>query len=206
MNETAGGGRFSGRRTGESGTRQAILGAARDLFAQHGFDGASMRAIAKQAGVDAGLIRHFFGDKAGLVSAVISGGTEVPDRLSEALRGDEAGIGMRVTTAYFDLWESPESGPVLEAVFRTAVNSPSAMDLLRDGLMAVMQQRILTGLGLDRDDPRMHQIALGVAHLFGVAVARYIARATPVAAVERPELDRSVAPVVQFYLVGTELP
>ena len=44
--------RGPGRRPGESGTRQAILDAARAQFAAHGWDGATIRAIAADAGVD----------------------------------------------------------------------------------------------------------------------------------------------------------
>jgi AcrR family transcriptional regulator len=42
----------SGRRPGKPQTRGAILEAARQLFAEHGFDKTTMRAIAAGAGVD----------------------------------------------------------------------------------------------------------------------------------------------------------
>ena len=43
--------------------RHALLMAAGAHFAQHGFEGASLRAIAKEAGLAHGLIRHYFGTK-----------------------------------------------------------------------------------------------------------------------------------------------
>lgn len=46
--------------------RQAGL----ELFAERGFDGASVRAIAERAGVSAGLVVHHFGGKEGLRQAV----------------------------------------------------------------------------------------------------------------------------------------
>ncbi|HEY6692923.1 MAG TPA: helix-turn-helix domain-containing protein, partial [Solirubrobacteraceae bacterium] len=61
----------TGRRPGETHTRVAILGAARKLFAERGYAGASMRAIAAEAGVDASLVVHFFGSKAGLLVEAI---------------------------------------------------------------------------------------------------------------------------------------
>ena len=62
----------TGRRPGPVSTKDAILDAARDQFTQHGYKGATLRAIAGQAGVDPGLIRHFFGDKEGLFAASLA--------------------------------------------------------------------------------------------------------------------------------------
>ena len=42
----------TGRRPGESSTRAEILDAARRMFAEHGYEGATMRGIAAEAGVD----------------------------------------------------------------------------------------------------------------------------------------------------------
>ncbi|TVR75491.1 MAG: TetR/AcrR family transcriptional regulator [Sphaerobacteraceae bacterium] len=53
----------------EQSTREAILHAATVLFGQHGFRGASIRQIAQEAGVSAGLVQHHFGTKDGLREA-----------------------------------------------------------------------------------------------------------------------------------------
>lgn len=47
-------------------TRTAILDNALMLFAERGFDGASMRDIAARVGVDHSLLRYHFGDKSAL--------------------------------------------------------------------------------------------------------------------------------------------
>ncbi len=52
-------------------TRKKILAAARGQFAEHGFKGASLRAIAEQAELTHGLIRHHFGNKMSLWCAMI---------------------------------------------------------------------------------------------------------------------------------------
>lgn len=62
-------GRPLGRRPADSGTRETILAAARSTFAESGYDGASLRAIARRAGVDAALPHHCFGSKEGLFAA-----------------------------------------------------------------------------------------------------------------------------------------
>lgn len=53
--------------------REALLVAARRSFARKGFDGASLRDIAAQAGVDVALVARLFGSKEALWSAVIDG-------------------------------------------------------------------------------------------------------------------------------------
>lgn len=53
----------------EQTTRDQIISAAIREFAEHGFRGASIRGIAKAAGVSAGLVQHHFGTKDGLKQA-----------------------------------------------------------------------------------------------------------------------------------------
>ena len=51
-------------------TRDALLDAAEGLFAEHGIQGASLRAITRQAGVNLAAVSYHFGSKEGLVRAV----------------------------------------------------------------------------------------------------------------------------------------
>lgn len=51
--------------------RKAILDAAEAVFAQHGFDGARIDAIAKASGYNTSLLFQYFGDKLGLYAAVL---------------------------------------------------------------------------------------------------------------------------------------
>ncbi len=65
------GSRRRGRMHDAEGARQAILDAGEEVFAQHGFDGARIDAIAEAAGYNKSLIFQYFGDKLGLYAAVI---------------------------------------------------------------------------------------------------------------------------------------
>ncbi len=53
------------------GAREAILNAAEEVFAEHGFDGARTDAIAAAAGYNKSLIFQYFGDKLGLYAEVV---------------------------------------------------------------------------------------------------------------------------------------
>ncbi|HEX3873255.1 MAG TPA: TetR family transcriptional regulator [Solirubrobacteraceae bacterium] len=59
------------RRRDADASRRAILDAAEVLFADHGFDRASLHAIGRRAGVSAALPAYFFTDKEGLYRAVV---------------------------------------------------------------------------------------------------------------------------------------
>ena len=61
----------TGRRPGKSGSREDIVRAARQLFADRGYAGTTMRAIAQKAKVDSALIHHFFGSKDRVFAAAI---------------------------------------------------------------------------------------------------------------------------------------
>ena len=52
-------------------TREALKGAAREVFAQQGFEGARTREIAARAGANKAMISYHFGGKQGLFTAVV---------------------------------------------------------------------------------------------------------------------------------------
>ena len=58
--------------TDAESTRDRILEAAKQEFAQEGFAGARVDAIARLAGANKQLIYHYFGDKEGLFKAVMT--------------------------------------------------------------------------------------------------------------------------------------
>ena len=58
-------------------TRRALVAAAAEVFAEHGFEAASVRTITAAAGVNQGAITYHFGGKDGLYRAVLEGAREV---------------------------------------------------------------------------------------------------------------------------------
>jgi TetR/AcrR family transcriptional regulator len=59
-----------GRVHDAKGAREAILNAAEEVFAEHGFDGARVDAIAARAGYNKSLLFQYFGDKLSLYAEV----------------------------------------------------------------------------------------------------------------------------------------
>lgn len=191
--------RPTGRRVGDSGTRDAILDAARDLFADRGYDGASIRAIATTAGVDPALIRHFFGDKDGLFAAIVADRSTIPQRITEAISGPTGTLGERISDAYLRMWEEPDTRPILLSLVRSALTSGRAAEML----MEIMGARFRNDPNVGPiDDRRMRNVALAASHLFGVAVARHILKLPPLAELSHEELVAEVAPAVQRYIAS----
>ena len=85
-----------GRRPGNQDTRGQIITAARQAFAAKGFAGASMRAIATDAGVDAALIHHYFDSKQQLFLATVALPLELPRIVEEVAAGDRNDLGERL--------------------------------------------------------------------------------------------------------------
>lgn len=54
-----------------SGAKENLLKAGTQLFAEHGFAGASVRDICAEAGVGRNMIHHYFGNKEGLLQAIL---------------------------------------------------------------------------------------------------------------------------------------
>src|SRR5919206_3634104 len=73
----------TGRRPGPNTTRAAILDAARAAFAARGYDAVSVRAIAREAGVDPALVHRFYGSKERLFVAAM----DLPVAPSDIVRG-----------------------------------------------------------------------------------------------------------------------
>src|SRR5258708_3118266 len=66
MSEPGEPGSRRGRIHDAKGAREAILNAAEMVFAEHGFDGARIDAIAEESGYNKSLLFQYFGDKLGL--------------------------------------------------------------------------------------------------------------------------------------------
>ena len=62
----------AGRRPGNVDTKSEIVEAAKRVFAAKGYDGASLRAVAREAGVDPALVHHYFDGKAALFVAAMA--------------------------------------------------------------------------------------------------------------------------------------
>lgn len=82
-------------------TRTAPLDAARELFVEHGYEGATMHVIAARADVNAAMVVHWLGSQAGLFAeAVIDVPCDLDGLVGRLLDGDVGGLGTRIERTF----------------------------------------------------------------------------------------------------------
>ena len=190
-----------GRRPlGSPDARRAVLDAARELFAEVGFERTTMRAVAARAGVDPALIYHYFGDKDGLLFAALQPPVDAATVFTGVADAAERS-GEELVRRLVRLWEDrPEVREQMAAILRTGLSHDHAGRLLRD----ILSSFILAALGdVLADDRRELRAALIGSHIGGLMLARYILKVPGAAAASPEDLVQAVGPVVQHYLTGT---
>ncbi|GAA1013373.1 TetR family transcriptional regulator [Acrocarpospora pleiomorpha] len=189
----------SGRRPGNTQTREAILEAAMTSFIENGYGGTTIRGVARAAGVDPALVMHFFGNKDGLFGESIRNGGMPVQQLVESFDGDLETLGERLATRYFTLWEDPEIGPRIKAVVVSAATSPAAAGILKDFMVHELAGPLVKHLGPDRPQQRA---LLAASQLMGIVFARYVIQIEIITALTLEEIVACVAPSIQRFLTG----
>ncbi|EGD53431.1 TetR family transcriptional regulator [Gordonia neofelifaecis] len=182
----------TGRRTGDSTTRDEILAAARKLFSQSGFAKSSMRAIATEAGVDVALVSYYFGSKRGLFAAAMAIPGDPVARVTAAIEGPRDQLGTRLITAFTTLWESDDAGPALHTMLRSAANDEGAAKAFggfaSDEMMPILSETV----GLSEETVR------AVAScIFGLALMRYLVGAPAFTSMTTQEIIDDFGPRIQ---------
>jgi AcrR family transcriptional regulator len=185
----------TGRRPGESGSRERILVAARAQFARDGYDGATIRAIAAAARVDGKLVLHFFGSKEHLFVQAMEFPEDPSQFLPVLLGPGVSGLGERFTEYFLELWDGP-NGKQFIALIRSVATNEKAAEMMRQFISREVLARASAALG--KDVPR-ERIALAASHLVGLALVRYVIKLEPIASADRRALAREVGPVIQQY-------
>lgn len=190
--------RSRGRRTGVSGTREAILAAARQSFTARGYDATTVRAVAREAGVDPALIHYFFGTKDALFAASLALPVNPREVVDELVAGGLDGVGERMVAFLLGVWEEPDGSPLL-AMLRSAVAHEEAAAMVRQFLGREVIGRLARAV--DAPDPEL-RASLCASQIVGVAVARYVVRIEPLASAAPATVAAWVGPTLQRYLTA----
>lgn len=191
-----------GRRPGGVDTRQAIVEAARVDFADQGYDGTSLRGIARRAAVDPALVHHYFGGKAQLFAAVMDIPADPAALISAVVEGPRDQVGEALVRTFLAVWDSEDGRQRFQALMRAAVSHEEATRMLREFLTREVFGRVLRALSADGDRPADLELRAGLAasQMVGLAMMRYIVEFPAVVDAGHDELAALVGPTIQRYL------
>ncbi|MEU5876878.1 TetR family transcriptional regulator [Spirillospora sp. NPDC047279] len=184
-----------GRRPGPTETREAILGSARELFADKGYDGASLRAIARAAGVDPALVHHFFGNKEGVFIAAMRFPVDPAELLPRILAAPHDTLGESMVRVFLTVWEDPERRAPILAMLRSAMTNERAAAMMREFVTSALFAR---AAGLN--DIPLIRVQAAAGQMIGVMILRYVLEVEPLASATHDELVAMLAPTLQGYL------
>jgi len=192
-------GRRRGRRPAGEDTRGTILAAARDEFAERGYDGASVRSVARRADVDPALVRHYFRDKSELFAAgLIPAGADPAVIAGGITAGGVDGLGARLLTAVLRVWEADDG-----VAFRVAFSGMSSGEVQAEALMGYVGREVFGQVARILPPPDQQlRVSLVASHVAGVLLARHVMRLEPVASMSVEEVVGVVSPALQRYLTG----
>jgi AcrR family transcriptional regulator len=188
-----------GRRPAGSAAREDILVAARALFSSIGFEATSVRAVARSADVDPGLVLHYFSDKERLFTEAMALPMQPGQALAYVVPGPRSGIGRRLIEFFLGVWEDPQQREQMMGLLRGATTSPHVAELLRQALT----ERVLAPIGEHLDVPQSElRLSLCSSQLLGLGIARYIVCLEPLASLSAEQTADVVGPTLQRYLTG----
>jgi AcrR family transcriptional regulator len=192
--------RRGGRRPGTSGTREAILEAARRQFGERGFDRATIRSIAAEAGVDPALVMHFFGSKQRLFLAAVELPFDPEQVIPAILSNGRGDIGRRFAEFLVTRLEDPAARRIFTGIVRSAAAEPEAARVVRE----LVGERVLGVLAreLGAGDAPL-RAALAGSQVVGLVMARYVVGIEPLASLPPERVVEVLAPTLQRYLCGS---
>jgi AcrR family transcriptional regulator len=170
------------------------------MFAREGYTATTLRAVARDAGVDPALIVHHFGSKEALFLRSMQLPLDPAAIVGLITAGDRDHVGERLVGYFVDLLESETTRQPLLAILRSALTNEGAATMLRGFLGEAVVEPVAVALGVP--DPELRATLTG-SQLVGLAMARYVVRIEPLASADAARVKAWVAPTVQRYLTGS---
>jgi AcrR family transcriptional regulator len=170
-------------------TKTAILAAALDQFAESGFEGATIRAIAADANIDPSMVMRYFGSKDQLFAAVADFDLRFPDLSGVA--PDE--LGSRMVAHFFDRWEGDDA---LIVLLRSSATNAEAAQRMREIFVA----QLLPAIKPLMPDDAPYRAGLIATQILGMALCRFVLRLPPVVDMSRDAVIAWLGPTLQRYL------
>ena len=191
--------------------RRKILDAARKVFAEHGFERASVDQIATRAGVSKATVYNHFADKKALfVAAVVEATDELSTHLKACLEcsaGDVEAALRAIGEEIMALWLSPSTSALYRQAIAEAARLPEIGRMVFERGTQAIYDAVASHLArwsaagaLDIDDPRAAAITfVALCHGDLVTRMRLGVLEYPVDGAVRETVDRAVRTFVRAH-------
>jgi AcrR family transcriptional regulator len=184
-----------GERKGQR-TRRRILEAARGVFADLGYERATIRGIAAAAGVDKSSVIQYFGTKQNLFREAVHWTIPVADAIGDTPEQTAENLARGMLSA----WAADPDSP-MAVLLRASMTSEDAAEILRNHITSSATPTLATAI--DAPDARLRAALMG-AMLMGVASQRYLLGMPDLVEVDIDELVRLITPALQALIDPAE--
>ncbi|MCU1602679.1 MAG: transcriptional regulator, TetR family [Frankiales bacterium] len=171
-------------------TELAIIEAARELFADVGFEKTTIRAVASKAGIDPALVMQYYGNKEGLFAAAARWQVD-HKRIGESSLAE---IPRTAIADVFEGFEDPATRDASIALMRNCLTHDSALAIVRDEVMCETQEMIAKTIGGEDAELRAGLLA---ATMMGLVLGRYLLELPALASATRADVERLLLPVLK---------
>ena len=177
------------RRSSEE-TKAVILAAARERFGASGFQAATIRAIAADAGVDPAMVMRYYGNKDKLFAAAAEFDLKFPDFAGT----DRRQVGPALVRHFLERWQGDEA---LVILLRSSATNGEAAQRMQEIFGTQLQPLVASVVPAAESGVRAGLIA---TQILGMALCRFVLRLPPVVEMTRDEVVEWLGPTIQRYL------
>ena len=188
--------------------REQIKRVAESQFISRGYDGTTMRSIAKGAGCDPAMVSYYFRSKQRLFRDCFDLPLDPLEQVLQLWEPGIEGVAERLLDFAFTLYEERLTNDRMKALMRALITDTETTQRFRSYIRDNLQKGVVQLLDslapylppaqkrqLESRFPMLIEILMSM--IYGVATMRYIVQLEPVASMERSELQNRLAPILQ---------
>ena len=188
--------------------RDQIKQVAERQFIARGYDGTTMRSIAKKTGCDPAMVSYYFGSKQRLFRECFDLPLDPLEQVLQLWEPGIEGVAERLLDFAFTLYEERLTKDRMKALMRALITDAETTQRFRSYIRDNLQKGVVQLLDslapylppvqkrqLESRFPMLIEILMSM--IYGVATMRYIVQLGPVASMERSELQNRLAPILQ---------
>lgn len=172
-------------------TKAVILAAARERFAETGYEAATIRAIAADANIDPSMVMRYFGNKEQLFAAATEFDLRFPD-LSEL---PSVELGHALVAHFLARWQEDDA---LVVLLRSATTNAEAAQRMKE----IFSAQLMPAIAKFVPDDVPRRAGLIATQVLGMALCRFVLRLPPVVDMSDEELVEWLGPTLQRYAMG----